>query len=43
MSDMILRRMPKLPLGRRGRDQGLPVLTELNKAHDKIRPDLQYC
>src|SRR5260370_35666321 len=42
MSDMILRRMPKLPLGG---DDGLkifPVLGELRKSHDKIKADLQY-
>src|SRR5260370_37601565 len=42
MSDMILRRMPQLPLGGGDAIKAFPVLTELNKVHDKIKADLQY-
>ena len=42
MSDMILRRMPKLPLGGEDAIRAFPVLAELKKSHDKIKADLQY-
>ena len=42
MSDMILRRMPKLPLGGEDALKVFPVLAELKKSHDKIKADLQY-
>src|SRR5437763_1138064 len=42
MSDMILRRMPKLPLGGEDAIRAFPVLAELRKSHDKIRADLNY-
>lgn len=42
MSDMILRRMPKLPLGGEDALRAFPVLGELKKSHDKIKADLQY-
>lgn len=42
MSDMILRRMPKLPLGGEDAMRAFPVLAELKKSHDKIKADLQY-
>ena len=42
MSDMILRRMPKLPLGGDDALKLFPVLGELRKSHDKIKADLQY-
>src|SRR5258708_8798685 len=42
MSDMILRRMPKLPLDGEDAIKAFPVLTELSKSHDKIKADLQY-
>ena len=42
MSDMILRRMPKLPLGGEDALKAFPVLAELKKSHDKIKADLQY-
>jgi aspartyl/asparaginyl beta-hydroxylase (cupin superfamily) len=42
MSDMILRRMPKLPLGGEDAMKAFPVLGELKKSHDKIKADLQY-
>jgi len=42
MSDMILRRMPKLPLGGEDALKVFPVLGELKKSHDKIKADLQY-
>ena len=42
MSDMILRRMPKLPLGGDEAIKAFPVLTELRKSHDKIMADLKY-
>ena len=42
MSDMILRRMPRLPLGGDDALQIFPVLAELRKSHDKIKADLQY-
>ena len=37
MSDMILRRMPKLPLGGEDAVKAFPVLAELKKSHDKIK------
>ena len=42
MSDMILRRMPRLPLGGDDALKVFPVLAELRKSHDKIKADLQY-
>jgi beta-hydroxylase len=42
MSDIILRRMPKLPLSGDDAIKAFPVLTELSKSHDKIKADLQY-
>ena len=39
---MILRRMPKLPLGGDEAIKAFPVLTELRKSHDKIMADLKY-
>jgi len=42
MSDMILRHMPKLPLGGKDAIRLFPVLAELKKSHDKIKADLQY-
>ena len=42
MSDMILRRMPKLPLSGEDAIRVFPVLAELRKSHDKIKADLQY-
>ena len=39
MSDMILRRMPKLPLGGEDAIRAFPVLAELKKSHDKIKAD----
>src|SRR5580704_11094784 len=42
MSDMILRRMPKLPLGGDDALRLFPVLGEPTKSHDKITADLQY-
>ena len=42
MSDMILRNMPKLPLGGDDALKVFPVLGELRKSHDKIKADLQY-
>ena len=39
---MILRRMPKLPLGGDDAMKAFPVLGELKKSHDKIKADLQY-
>jgi hypothetical protein len=42
MSDMILRHMPKLPLGGEDAIRLFPVLAELRKSHDKIKADLQY-
>src|ERR1700741_4939628 len=42
MSDMILRRMPKLPLGGEDALKAFPALGELRKSHDKIKADLQY-
>ena len=42
MSDMILRRMPRLPLGGDDALKIFPVLGELRKSHDKIKADLQY-
>ena len=42
MSDMILRRMPKLPLGGEDAIRTFPVLAELKKSHDKIKADLNY-
>jgi len=42
MSDMILRRMPKMPIAGEDAFKAFPVLKELSKAHDKIKADLQY-
>jgi beta-hydroxylase len=42
MSDLILRRMPKLPIAGDDAIKAYPVLTELSKAHDKIKADLTY-
>src|SRR5882672_11468472 len=42
MSDIILRRMPKLPLAADDALKIFPVLGELKKSHDKIKADLQY-
>jgi len=42
MSDMILRRMPRLPLHGEDALKAFPVLAELKKSHDKIKSDLQY-
>ena len=42
MSDIILRRMPKLPLGGEDALKVFPVLAELQKSHAKIKADLQY-
>src|SRR3954454_13743121 len=42
MSDMILRRMPKLPLGCEDALRACPVLAELKNSHDKIKADLNY-
>ena len=42
LSDMILRRMPKLPLGGEDALKTFPVLAELKKSHDKIKADLNY-
>ncbi len=42
MSDMILRRMPKLPLAGDEARRAFPALDELKKSHDKIKADLQY-
>src|SRR5260370_21010139 len=42
MSDMILRRMPRLPLAGDNALKIFPVLGELKKSHDKIKADLQY-
>ena len=42
MSDMILRRMPKLPLDGEDAIKAFPVLAELKKSHDKIKADLNY-
>ena len=42
LSDMILRRMPKLPLGGEDALQAFPMLAELKKSHDKIKADLNY-
>ena len=42
MSDIILRRMPKLPLAADDALKTFPVLGELKKSHDKIKADLQY-
>jgi hypothetical protein len=42
MSDMILRRMPRLPLGGDDAIRQFPVLAELKKSHDKIKADLDY-
>jgi beta-hydroxylase len=42
MSDMILRRMPKLPLGGAEALEQFPVLGELTKSHEKIKADLNY-
>ena len=42
MSDMILRRMPKLQPGGEDALKAFPVLAELKNSHDKIRADLDY-
>lgn len=42
MSDVILRRMPPLPLGGADALAQFPVLDELTKSHDKIKADLSY-
>src|SRR6185312_10248208 len=42
MSDMILRRMPKLPLAGEDAMKAFPVLGELKKSHTKIKADLDY-
>jgi len=42
MSDMILRRMPKMPIAGDEAFKAFPVLNELRKDHDKIKADLQY-
>src|SRR5215468_6459675 len=42
MSDMILKRMPRLPLGGEAALTAFPVLGELKKSHDKIKADLRY-
>ncbi len=42
LSDIILRRMPKLPLGGEQALEAFPVLAELKKSHDKIKADLNY-
>ncbi|WP_020697167.1 aspartyl/asparaginyl beta-hydroxylase domain-containing protein [Reyranella massiliensis] len=42
LSDMILRNMPKLPLGGDDALKAFPVLAELKKSHDKIKADLNY-
>ena len=43
MSDIILRRMPKLPLAADDALKTFPVLGALKTRHDKIKADLQYC
>src|SRR5260370_3084361 len=42
MSEMILRRMARLPLGGDDALKIFPVLGELRKSHDNIKADLQY-
>ncbi len=42
MSDLILRHMPKLPVGGEEAFKAYPVLNELRKDHDKIKADLRY-
>jgi aspartyl/asparaginyl beta-hydroxylase (cupin superfamily) len=42
MADMILRRMPKLPLGGEDAMKAFPVLAELKKSHALIKADLEY-
>ena len=42
MSDMIMRRMPKLPLGGADALKAFPMLAELRKSHDKIKAELNY-
>ena len=42
MSDMILRRMPKLPLGGDDALRMFPMLDELRKSHAAIKSELQY-
>jgi ornithine lipid ester-linked acyl 2-hydroxylase len=42
LSDMILRNMPKLPLGGEDAMKVFPVLGELKKSHAKIKADLEY-
>jgi hypothetical protein len=42
MADVILRRMPKLPLDGEDAMRAFPVLAELKKSHAKIKADLEY-
>jgi beta-hydroxylase len=42
LSDMILKRMPKLPLSGENALRVFPVLAELKKSHAKIKADLEY-
>jgi beta-hydroxylase len=42
MSDIILKRMPKLPLAGEDALRTFPVLAELKSSHAKIKADLQY-
>jgi beta-hydroxylase len=42
MSDVILKRMPKLPLDGEAALRAFPVLGELKKSHGKIKADLQH-
>jgi aspartyl/asparaginyl beta-hydroxylase (cupin superfamily) len=42
LSDVILKRMPKLPLGGEDALRVFPMLGELRKSHAKIKADLQY-
>ena len=42
MSDMILRRMPKLPLGGAEALKAFPMLDELRKSHAKIKRELAH-
>jgi beta-hydroxylase len=42
LSDIILRQMPKLPLGGEDAMRVFPILAELKKSHDKIKADLNY-
>jgi len=43
MSDMILRRMPKLPLGGEDAIRLFPVLAELKKSHARSRLTCNTC